>query len=228
MKLQAYKKSFTGCNNATYDLSDYKTFKELFRDICYRNMSINEAEQKQEEFDGQRLDSPATPDSSTDESHGLTGKVLQMFKKLFSYKNPGKLEEALIRVDAKEKYNDLLNDLNIKRTVLRDQIKTKIGVSRTRLENLANVVKNILDNVGLNDNMPDLESEESAAQGQSAKKLKILTPNQMLNRLPVYLAQLNAGNNSENLKNEIKQFLYSLYRSNDLTKQIYKSLIDII
>ena len=165
---------------------------------------------------------------SIDESHGLTGKELQMFKKLFSYKNPGKLEEALIRVNAKEKYNDLLNDLNIKRTVLRDQIKTKIGVSRTRLENLANVVKNILDNVGLNNNMPDLESEESAAQGQSAKKLKILTPNQMLNRLPVYLAQLNAGNNSENLKNEIKQLLYSLYRSNDLTKQIYKSLIDII
>ena len=58
--------------------------------------------------------------------------------------------------------------------------------------------------------------------------LKILTPNQMLSRLPISLSQLKAGNNSEKLKNEIKQLLYSLYRSKKLTKQIYKSLVDII
>ena len=62
-------------------------------------------------------------------------------------------------------------------------------------------------------------------QGQG---LKILTPNQMLSRLPITLAQLNAGNNSEKLKNEIRQLLYSLYRSKKLTRQLYKSLIDII
>ena len=62
-------------------------------------------------------------------------------------------------------------------------------------------------------------------QGQS---LKNLTPNQMLRRLPIFLAQLKAGNNSKNLKNEIRQLLHSLYRSKKLTKQIYKSLIDII
>ena len=58
--------------------------------------------------------------------------------------------------------------------------------------------------------------------------LKILTPNQMLSRLPIILAQLKAGNNSEKLKNEIRQLLYSLYRSKKLTKQLYKSLIDNI
>ena len=63
---------------------------------------------------------------------------------------------------------------------------------------------------------------------QQGKGLKILTPNQMLIRLPISLAQLKAGNNSEKLKNEIRQILYSLYRSKKLTKQIYKSLIDII
>ena len=42
--------------------------------------------------------------------------------------------------------------------------------------------------------------------------LKILTPNQMLSRLPITLAQLNAGNNSEKFKNEIRQVLYSLFR----------------
>ena len=57
---------------------------------------------------------------------------------------------------------------------------------------------------------------------------KILTPNQMLRRLPITLAQLKAGNNSEKLKNEIRQLLYFLYRSKILTKQIYKSLIDTI
>ena len=63
---------------------------------------------------------------------------------------------------------------------------------------------------------------------QQGLELKILTPNQMLSRLPITLAQLKAGNNSEKLKNEIRQILYSLYRSKKLTKQLYKSLIDII
>ena len=58
--------------------------------------------------------------------------------------------------------------------------------------------------------------------------LKILTPDQMLSRLPIFLAQLKAGHNSEKLKNEIRQLSYSLYRSKNLTKQLYKSLIDII
>ena len=78
--------------------------------------------------------------------------------------------------------------------------------------------------------MPDLENEESVGQGkeQKAKGVKLLTPDQMLSRLPISLAQLNAENNSEKLKNEIRQLLYSLYRSKKLTKQIYKSLIDNI
>ena len=50
----------------------------------------------------------------------------------------------------------------------------------------------------------------------------------MLSRLPIPLAQLKAGNNSKNLKNEISQLLYSLYRSKKCTKQIYKCLVDII
>ena len=77
--------------------------------------------------------------------------------------------------------------------------------------------------------MPELESEESAEQrkNQQGKDWKILTPNQMLSRLPINLAQLKAGNNSEKLKNEIRQ-LYYLYRSKKLTKEIYKSLINII
>ena len=50
----------------------------------------------------------------------------------------------------------------------------------------------------------------------------------MPKRLPITLAQLKAGNNSEKFKNEIRQLLYSLYRSKKLTKQLYKSFIEII
>ena len=61
---------------------------------------------------------------------------------------------------------------------------------------------------------------------QSRKGLKIL--DQMLIILPVSLAQLKAGNNSEKLKDEIRQILYSLYRSKKLTKTIYNNLINTI
>ena len=50
----------------------------------------------------------------------------------------------------------------------------------------------------------------------------------MLSRLPITLAQLKAGNNSEKLKNEIRQLLYSFYRSKKRTKQPYNNLINII
>ena len=49
----------------------------------------------------------------------------------------------------------------------------------------------------------------------------------MLSRLPISLAQLNTGNNSEKLKNEIRLLFYSMYRSKKLTKNVYKSLVDI-
>ena len=65
-------------------------------------------------------------------------------------------------------------------------------------------------------------------QNQAGQRLKMLTPNQMLRRLPISLVQLRARNNSEKLKNEIRQLLYFSYRSKKLTKLLYKSLVDII
>ena len=78
--------------------------------------------------------------------------------------------------------------------------------------------------------MPELESEESAAKrrNQRGQGLKILTPNQMLSRLPITLAQLKAGNNSQKQTNKIRQLLYSLYRSKKLTKAIYNHLVNAI
>ena len=57
-------------------------------------------------------------------------------------------------------------------------------------------------------------------QKHKGQGVKILTPNQMLSRLPISLAQLKAGKNSEKLKNVIRQLLYSLYRSKNMTKQV--------
>ena len=65
-------------------------------------------------------------------------------------------------------------------------------------------------------------------QNQEGKRLKILTPDQVLSRLLISLAQLKAENNSEKLKNEIRQLLYSLYHSRKLTRAIYNNLINAI
>ena len=54
---------------------------------------------------------------------------------------------------------------------------------------------------------------------QGRTRLKILTPKQMLQRLPIALAQVKAGSNSENSLNEIRQIVYSLYQSKEITKK---------
>ena len=54
--------------------------------------------------------------------------------------------------------------------------------------------------------------------------LKILTPKRMLQRLPITLAQVKAGNKSENLLNEIRQIIYFLYQSKQITKKVYNKI----
>ena len=65
-------------------------------------------------------------------------------------------------------------------------------------------------------------------KSQKGEGLKILTPNQMLKRLPIALAQVKAGNNSESLLNEIRQIVYSLYQSKEITKKVYNNIINSI
>ena len=137
------------------------------------------------------IDIDLTPDSNTygltkKESYGLTKKELQMFRKRFSYKNPEELRQTLIETNDK-KYYELLRDLNIILTVLKEQINTKTGVSRARLENLVNVVEDILDSVRWRVDIPeleirDLENEESSAQrkNQPGRGLKILNQTKYL------------------------------------------------
>ena len=60
------------------------------------------------------------------------------------------------------------------------------------------------------------------------KELKIMTPKQMITRLPILLAQKQTDNNSQKLNNEIRQVIYSSYRSKNLSKTVYKHLISSI
>ena len=82
----------------------------------------------------------------------------------------------------------------------------------------------------LNDNAK-IRSEaiyKSKQNETKGKGLKILTPKQMLQRLPIALAQVKAGNNSESLLNEIRQIVYSLYQSKQITKKVYNNIIKSI
>ena len=63
------------------------------------------------------------------------------------------------------------------------------------------------------------------AKQNEGKRLKILTPRQMIQRSPIALGQVKAGNNSENLLNEIRQIVYSLYQSKEITKKVCNNLI---
>ena len=63
---------------------------------------------------------------------------------------------------------------------------------------------------------------------KSGEGLKVLTPKQMLQRLPIALAEAKAGNTSENLLNEIRQIIYSLYRAKEITKKAYSNIMNSI
>ena len=69
------------------------------------------------------------------------------------------------------------------------------------------------------------DTNYNAKQNETeGKGLKVLTPKQMLQRLPIALVQVKAGNNSEVLLNEIIQIVYSLYESKQITKKVYNNL----
>ena len=126
------------------------------------------------------------------------------------------------------KYNNKKALLVAGLTRLENDIKNmpENEVKNKKLDLLKSIVRKIVDAIQILDDMPPLETEREAAERQQGQGLKILTPQQMITRLPVLLAQLKAGNNSQKLKNDIKQLLYSLYRSTKLSITIYNRLMN--
>ena len=117
----------------------------------------------------------------------------------------------LKRTNDTEKKNELANLINSGLKNSKEEIKKmfELEIETEDPESIVNITEKILK-----------FNKQNQQEGQG---IKILTPNQMLNRLPIALAQLQAGNTSNKLKNEIRQLLYSLYRSKNMTEQIHKS-----
>ena len=115
-----------------------------------------------------------------------------------------------------EKKSQLVKLINSGLKDLKEEIKkmSEAEIENEDPESIVNIVEKILK-----------FNKQNQQKGQG---IKIVTSSQMLNRLPIALAQLQAGNNSNKLKNEIRQLLCSFYRSKNMTEQIYKSLIRII
>ena len=140
----------------------------------------------------------------------------EVFQNYFKLQKPSLMYKVLHTLNDKEKTINLVNMFNSGLKDLKEEIKkmSKEEIENERPDEIVNIVEMILD-----------FNKQNQQKGQG---IKILTPNQTLNRSPIALAQLQAGSNSNKLKNEIRQLLYYLYRSKNMTKQIYKSLIGII
>ena len=121
----------------------------------------------------------------------------------------------LYQANDRKRNNELVNMINGGLKDLKEEIK-EMSEEEREIEKPDKIVEIVEEILKFN------------KENQGGKGIKILTPNQLLSRLPISLAQLKAGNNSEKLKNEIRQLLYSLYRSKNMTKQVYNNLINYI
>ena len=127
--------------------------------------------------------------------------------------------------EVKNKQNKFLNKLSIikigKKTVKQKETSNNLEKFYKSREEVINLFKDYTET--LSDANYDAKQNETKGKG-----LKILTPKQMLQRLPIALAQVKAGNNSESLLNEIRQIVYSLYQSKKITKKVYNNIIKSI
>ena len=140
-----------------------------------------------------------------------------MFEKHFKFVVPTVLTKKLFETKDKKKNSELVGEIKNRWSNLKYEIK-KMSEDEKKIEQPDKILKNVEEIINLNKKI----------QKHSGQGLKILTPDQMLSTLPITLAQLKAGNNSEKLKNEIRQLLYSLYHSKNMAKQVYNNLINYI
>ena len=138
----------------------------------------------------------------------------ELFKNHFKFQRPSDMYKNLYEINDRKENNKLVNVIRSGLKDLKKEIK-EMSKEEREIETPDKIVEIVKEILNFN------------KQNQKGYGLKILTPNQMLSILPISSAQLKAGNNSEKLKNEIRQLLYSLHRSKKLTKEIYKSLVDV-
>ena len=123
-----------------------------------------------------------------------------------------------------EQQQNFYKYLNIIRTGNKNDNQKEVLANVNILFNGGNSAIKFIEDYG--SMIPD--AKRLAKEEQEGKGLKILTPSQMLKRLPIALPQVKAGNNSESLLNEIRQIVYSLYRPKEITKKVYNNIINSI
>ena len=119
----------------------------------------------------------------------------------------------------KEEHNKFLDSIEKFKHYKSEKEPGSVSPNQKTIIRYARDLKDIVD-------LYNLKSDSDTSK--KGEGLKILNNKQMLNRLPILLAQIAAGNNSIKLKNEARQILYSLYRSKLLTKTVYNNLIKAI
>ena len=124
--------------------------------------------------------------------------------------------------EAIEQQRNYYNYLNIIRIGNKNANQKKVLANANILYNARNSAIKFIQDYG------SMILEAKRLAKQKGTGLKILTPNQMLKRLPIALAQIKAGSNSESLLNEIRQIVYSLHRSKEITKKVYNNIIKSI
>ena len=139
----------------------------------------------------------------------------ELFQKHFKFPSPSLVLKTLHNVHNKERNNELENKIKSGLSGLKDEFEN-IYEDEERIKQPDRVV-------GIVVKILNFKNQNKKDQG-----LKILTQDQMFSRLTITLAQVKAGYNSEKLNNEIKQPLYSLYRSKKLIKTTYNNLINTI
>ena len=144
-----------------------------------------------------------------------TGVNRELFTEHFKFQMPTVMLKALYNTNDRKENNLIVNTIKSGLSDLKDEIK-KISEEEREIEKPHKIVEIVEDILKFN------------KQKQEGSGLKILSPTQMLSRLPIFLVQLKAGDNSEKLKNEIRQLLHSLYRSKNMSKQVYNDLIKYI
>ena len=165
--------------------------------------------EQEEEQEGTKTDIDKFSEQTAENETGINE---ELFKKYFGFQKPSDIFSSLIDTNHKEKNSKLVDSVIDVLNDLKEDIK-KMSEKEIKIEKPNKIVEIAREILEFN------------IKKQSGKGIKILTPNQMLSRLPISLAQLQAGNNSNKLKNEIRQLFYSLYRSKNMTKQVYNNLI---
>ena len=154
-----------------------------------------------------------------------TRKTFDFSKKDDSLTSLNKIKKGEITIEeAKESPKDFNKYLKIIRTGNKNHEREKTLANLNILFNSGNQAINFIDGYG----SMILEARQKAAEEQSRTALKMLTSKQMIQRLPIPLVQVKAGNNSESLLNEIRQIFYSFYQSKQITKKVYNNIIKSI